>query len=368
MGLQNINNTTVNFREVLNRSLRFFFSNAMRITLKNPIQAYFFYKTVRWQKRAARLRTGWNEKDVNVPPIMIFSVTNQCNLHCTGCYHQALSRPSNGEMSAEKLRSVFREATEMGISFCVLAGGEPLLRREILVITKDFPEIIFLVFTNGLLIDDDLISRLKKQNNFIPVISMEGYEEGTDERRGKGVYSELLKIIEKLNARNIFWCVSITVTRLNFKSVTDSQFIKTLYNSGCKLFFFLEYTPIKEGTDDWILTSRQRNDLFLIRNSLRNEFKALFITVPGDEEEVGGCMSAGKGFIHITAEGDVEPCPFAPYSDTNLMKTSLKNALQSEFLKTIRQNHEHLSETEGGCALWIKREWVKSKLHEKINV
>jgi MoaA/NifB/PqqE/SkfB family radical SAM enzyme len=129
---------------------------------------------------------------------------------------------------------------------------------------------------------------------------------------------------------------------------------------GCKLFFFLEYTPINEETGDWVLTDEQRIQLMITRDSLRSEFRALFITVPGDEEEIGGCLSAGKGFIHINAEGDVEPCPFAPYSDANLLKTSLKEALQSEFLKMIRESDEHLNETEGGCALWIKREWLRS--------
>jgi MoaA/NifB/PqqE/SkfB family radical SAM enzyme len=85
--------------------------------------------------------------------------------------------------------------------------------------------------------------------------------------------------------------------------------------------------------------------------------------VPGDEEEIGGCLSAGKGFIHISADGNVEPCPFAPYSDTNLRESSLREALQSEFLREIRENHERLSEAEGGCALWVERAWVRSLLH-----
>ena len=97
----------------------------------------------------------------------------------------------------------------------------------------------------------------------------------------------------------------------------------------------------------------------------RAKFPALFIAVPGDEEEIGGCLSAGRGFIHISAEGDVEPCPFAPYSDANLRDLSLKDALQSEFLRNIRQNHAQLSETEGGCALWIEREWVRSLLPDE---
>ena len=129
---------------------------------------------------------------------------------------------------------------------------------------------------------------------------------------------------------------------------------------GCKLFSFPEYTPIAEGTEDWIPTRKQRASLSTSRNSFHSKFPALFITVPGDEEEIDDCLSAGRGFVHVTTEGDVEPYPFTPYSDTNLRDSSLKDALQSEFLKTIRQNHEQLSETGGGCALWVEREWVRS--------
>jgi MoaA/NifB/PqqE/SkfB family radical SAM enzyme len=268
-------------------------------------------------------------------------------------------------MNVDKMRSIFNEAMELGISFMVLAGGEPLIREEIVDITKDYPEIICLVFTNGLLIDDDLLTKLRGQRNFVPVISLEGWEEDTDGRRGKGVYEHLQGIIEKVKSIGLFWSVSLTVTRTNFTTVTDYQFVKFLTDLGCKLFFFLEYTPIKEGTEDWVITDDQRAELINLRDSFRAKFSALFIAVPGDEEEIGGCLSAGRGFIHINAEGDVEPCPFAPYSDTNLQDSSLKDALQSEFLRTIRQNHEHLSETGGGCALWIEREWVRSVLHEK---
>jgi MoaA/NifB/PqqE/SkfB family radical SAM enzyme len=247
----------------------------------------------------------------------------------------------------------------------VIGGGEPLVRREIVDITRKFPEIIFLVFTNGLLIDDGLLKKMKKQNNFVPVISLEGYEEETDGRRGKGVYHHLRNTAKKLTGKGIFWSVSITVTRSNFDEITGNQFIEDLRDLGCKLFFFVEYTPIREGTEDWILTKRQREDLIARRDSFRSQYQALFIAIPGDEEEIGGCLSAGRGFIHISADGDVEPCPFAPYSDTSLKDSSLKDALQSEFLKSIRQDHDQLHETEGGCALWVKRAWVRSLLHTR---
>jgi MoaA/NifB/PqqE/SkfB family radical SAM enzyme len=141
--------------------------------------------------------------------------------------------------------------------------------------------------------------------------------------------------------------------------------VNNLVSLGCKLFFFVEYTPVREDTEDWIITDEQRDSLLSRRDSFRSQHNALFVAIPGDEEEIGGCLSAGKGFIHINAAGDVEPCPFAPYSDTNLRDMSLKDALQSEFLKKIRESHGKLSEAEGGCALWVEREWVRSLLHAK---
>ena len=355
----------IDFRKILNDSLNVFFKDAVRVTLKNPLQAYYFFRTVLWQRKATRLRKNWEDKGIHVPPIMIFSITNKCNLQCKGCYNQELQQTTLPEMSKDKVESVIAEAKELGISFVVIAGGEPLVREEIIDITQNFPEIIFLVFTNGLLIDDDLLKSLKRRNNFVPVISLEGYGEYTDGRRGTGVYERLQKVIRKIGGRGIFWSVSLTVTKSNFAEVTDDKFIQNLYSLGCKLFFFVEYTPISEGTEDWILTDEQRDRLLIIRDSFRSKFPALFIAIPGDEEEIGGCLSAGKGFVHISATGDVEPCPFAPYSDTNLRDSSLKEALRSEFLKTIRQNHEKLRETDGGCALWVEREWVRSLLHVK---
>ncbi len=358
-------NKDTSFSKILNESLKVFFIDAVKTTLRNPIQAYYFLRTIRWQKKAARIRADWKDQNVHVPPIMIFSITNRCNLRCKGCYNQALRQSPQEEMSAEKMGSVITEAKDLGISFVVIGGGEPLVREEIIDITKKFPEIIFLVFTNGLLIDDDLLRKLKGQNNFVPVISLEGLEEETDRRRGAGVYKRLQNIIKKIKRRGIFWSVSLTVTRLNYEAVTDSHFIQELCDFGCKLFFFVEYTPIKEGTEDWLLTEEQRENLIARRDLFRSKYQALFIAIPGDEEEIGGCLSAGRGFVHISAEGNVEPCPFAPYSDTNLRDFSLKDALQSEFLRAIRQNHDQLHETEGGCALWVKRLWVRSLLDAK---
>jgi MoaA/NifB/PqqE/SkfB family radical SAM enzyme len=352
----------INYINPLNKALRIFFKNAVTVSLKNPAQALYFLRTVRNQQRSRGIRANWKKQGLHVPPIMILSITNRCNLHCRGCYHHALRDITQAEMSEEKLRSVIGQGRDLGVSFMVLAGGEPLVRQDILGITRDYPDVIFLMFTNGLLIDEEMVTRFKAQKNIVPLISIEGYEEDTDTRRGNGVYERLQGVIRKLKKQDVFFGTSITVTRTNFDTVTNDEFIRNITSLGCKMLLFAEYTPVKPGTEDWVITDEQRDKLAGLMNTYRSRYSALFISVPGDEKDFGGCLSAGRGFIHISAEGDVEPCPFAPYSDTNIRDKSLQEALQSNLLKAIRENDELGKETGGSCALFAKREWVRSLL------
>jgi MoaA/NifB/PqqE/SkfB family radical SAM enzyme len=351
-----------NYTSLLNKSLKIFFSTAWHITLRRPSQAYFFFRTVQWQKKASKVRRKFSEQGINVPPIIIYSITDRCNLHCKGCYAQSLHTSTQPEMDAGKMRETVREARELGVSFMVLAGGEPLIRREILDIVRDFPDVIFFVFTNGTLIDEELADRLKQRRNLVPIISLEGNRAETDLRRGSGVFRSLSDVIGRLRKRNVFFGTSITLTSLNFNTVTDRRFIRDMHHLGCRLFFFVEYTPIDPSTETWEITGEQRENLPNMVASFRSQFPSLFISVPDDEKDFGGCLSAGRGFVHISAQGDVEPCPFAPYSDTNLRESSLKEALQSEFMAAVRENSDQLEEGKGGCALWTHREWLSTLL------
>jgi MoaA/NifB/PqqE/SkfB family radical SAM enzyme len=350
--------------QLFSKSIEVFFKSALRIVLKDPTMTYFLLRTIRRQRKAARIRLDWEKKGIHVPPLMIFSVTKQCNLQCKGCYARAQLRPSESDMTDEKLSSIFEEARGLGISLIIVAGGEPLVRKGLLSITMNFPEIIFPIFTNGMLIDAEMIEKLKKQSNVVPVISLEGYEEDTDERRGK-VYDHLLKAIKTMDGQGILFGTSLTLTRKNFSTVTDETFVRGLIASGCKLFFFVEYVPIQFGTEDLALTDEQRLREPEIVRSFRSKLPALFVAFPGDEGDLGGCLAAGRGFVHISPGGHLEPCPFSPFSDANLMEVSLKKALKSRFLRTIRNNRERLAESKGGCALWENRKWVSSLLQQK---
>lgn len=350
-----------NLGNFMDESIRDLFKDALRINFRDPRQALFLYKAMKEQQQAAQRRSKYEEEGLHVPPFMIASITHRCNLNCSGCYARAIHKPHDTEMDPTRLMKVFREARDLGTSIILLAGGEPLVRRsDILKITAAFPEVIFPLFTNGTLMDESLLSRLKRQRNVIPVISIEGYQEDTDGRRGEGVYKFLKGLFKKMKGAGLFYGTSITLTRTNYGTVTDKAFLKGLMKEGCKLFFFIEYVPVKEGTEDWTLTKEQQHQIPLLTASLRKELQGLFIAFPGDEEALGGCLAAGRGFVHVSPEGDLEPCPFAPYTDTSLKDLSLKEALKSPLLKTIRENHHKLTETRGGCALWENREWVES--------
>jgi MoaA/NifB/PqqE/SkfB family radical SAM enzyme len=363
--MQNSNIENTDFRFILNDSLKIFFKDALKVSIRHPSQAIFFLKTLNWQKKSSKKREQWEEKGLHVPPIMLFSITHKCNLNCKGCYEKAIRPEIKKELSDEKIRDIIEQAHQLGISFIVVAGGEPFMRKKFFEITKDYPDIIFIIFTNGLLIKNEMIKKIKNQKNIVPLISLEGCEEETDDKRGKGVYNRISDVINNLKNIKHFFGTSLTLTSTNFEEITNEEFIQNLINLGCKFFLFIEYNPIKPETEKWMITTKQRNKIMDIMKKFRNKWSALFIAVPGDEEEIGGCLSAGRGFIHVNAEGDVEPCPFAPYSDMNLNNVSLKQALKSDFLRKIRDNHDKLHETGGSCALWAKREWVKSLLDEK---
>lgn len=347
---------------MMNRGIRRLVTDALKISLRRPSLALFILKSIHWQRQAEKRRLEWEQKNVHVPPFMIISVTNRCNLRCKGCYALAQQRQNHTEMSSAKLKEIIGEAHDLGVSIILLAGGEPLIRPDLFEITARFPDIIFPVFTNGTLLNPAIITEFNKQKNVLPVISMEGMRGETNTRRGEGVYDHLVRIIERIKKTSIFFGISFTMTRQTFDTLTNEDFIKSLVKLGSKLFFFIDYIPVQEGTEELELTNEQTRSVNQLMENLRTKIPALFIAFPGDEEQYGGCLSSGRGFVHVAPDGSLEPCPFAPYADASLKDLSLKDALKSKFLETIRENRDKLDESDGGCALWVQREWVQSLL------
>jgi MoaA/NifB/PqqE/SkfB family radical SAM enzyme len=339
-----------------------FFRDAVRTCIRRPELAGFFIRTVAHQQAAARRRREAAAGGLHVPPLLIASITEQCNLRCRNCYAQAHCRPARAEMPAARWAEVFTEARDLGVSIVMVAGGEPLTRPEVLDVTVRLPGVIFPLFTNGLLLDDAVVGRLVKQRQVIPVLSIEGFERATDDRRGAGVYDTVQAAIGRLERAGVFFGVSLTMTRHNFATVTGDEFIGGLVRAGCRLVILVEYTPVTQDSEDLVLLPDQKAAVEPTRAALAARYPLVCAAFPGDEEQYGGCLAAGRGFVHVGPDGSLEPCPFAPFSDTSVRDRPLRDALGSEFLARVRDGHGQLSESEGGCALWRNRDWVSGLL------
>ena len=346
-----------NLTEYLNGAIERMVRQALKSSFRNPEESAFLLKHLPAQKKSAEKRRKAESEGTHIPPFLIASIAAQCNLFCKGCYARANrncgDEAERRQLSDAEWERIFREASQLGISFILLAGGEPLLRGNVLRSAARFPDILFPVFTNGTMFKEDTLGFFHKNRNLIPVLSVEGDEEQTDARRGKGVHAMLEKAMEQMNARGILYGASITVTTRNLAGATDSGFISRLYQSGCRFAIFVEYVPVEESTESLALSGEDRERLAERQERLRKEFEnMIFISFPGDEKAIGGCLAAGRGFFHISAAGAAEPCPFSPFSDTSLKIHSLSEAMRSPFFQKLRVEGSLQGEHRGGCTLF----------------
>ncbi len=352
----------------LNHSTRFDdniiceFKRARSIMKGMPGKLPFFINALINQKAAAIRRRRNASSGLDVPPLLIISITKRCMLNCAGCYSKLIHKSTEEELSVDQFAKILAEAADLGISIIMLAGGEPLLRREILDLASTYKKIIFPIFSNGLALTPEYLDFFATRPNLIPVISLEGEEVQTDERRGQGVFANYAQNCVEMNQKQIFWGNSITLTTQNYDAVLSEAFARRRIEQGAKLFFYVEYVPVAEGSAHLVLSDKQKAELTPRIEALCRALPGMFIAFPGDEDQYDGCLAAGRGFLHINPSGKVEPCPFAPFSDTDLRFETLRDALQSKFLRLIRENHKLLKEGEGGCALWSNRDWVRKIL------
>ena len=344
--------------------------SSLKATFKDPRESAFMLRFAAASKKAAKRREKLAAEGTTVPPFLIASITSKCNLHCAGCYSRCNSAtvdkaPVN-QLSGEEWSRIFSEAGSLGMSYILLAGGEPLLRRDVVEAAGERQDIIFPIFTNGTFLDERYMKLFDKKRNLIPVMSIEGNRSVTDTRRGRGVYDKLVTNMDALHSRGLIFGASVTVTTENVAEVSSPEFIDSLSSRGCKLVIYVEFVPVTEEASHLAPGDAERDKLNTAIANLRKDHEEMvFVSFPGDEKSSGGCIAAGRGFFHINSHGGAEPCPFSPYSDSNVRNTSLKEALNSPLFRTLRDGEYLLEDHEGGCILYKKRIEVEQILAEE---
>lgn len=352
----------------LDKGIWRFYRSAVSAFLSQSAQWGRIARLIGIQRRAAKRRRAAGASGLHIPPYLIISVTRKCNLHCKGCYARAQHRDqAHDELSVAQWARILSQARDLGIGTVIVAGGEPLVKKGLIDTLAHFPDMVFAVFTNGVLLSDAIAEKLQSLPHVIPVVSLEGHGDSTDDRRGPGVYRAIMASMDRLRINKVLYGVSLTVTTANMDAVTDGGYIRELKKSGCRLIFFIEYVPFEEGTEALELTQAGRDALLARVNEVGRREGVISVAFPGDEESFGGCLAAGRGFLHIGADGAVEPCPFSPFSNLNLKDVSFQEALGSDFLAAIRENRDMLDETSGGCALFRNKDRVEALLQQTGN-
>ena len=364
-----INNENFDLQTYLAKGAEQLVADALKATLKNPKESAYIMKFALAVRAASKKRMLAEDNGEHIPSFLIASITSQCNLHCAGCYsrcnHATIDSEPVKQLTVKDWAKIFDEADELGISFILLAGGEPMLRRDVIETAGKKQHILFPIFTNGTFMDKKYFELFDRCRNLVPIMSIEGEKETTDTRRGIGIYDKLIANMDELHRRGLIFGASITVTTQNIKQVCSDEFLKKLSDKGCKAVIFVEYVPVTDDSMELAPVDEERKYLKNRIDCLRKEHtEMVYISFPGDEKDTGGCVAAGRGFFHINSHGGAEPCPFSPFSDINVRDTSLKEAINSKLFRELRNGGYLLEDHVGGCTLYEKRDQVEKIIAE----
>lgn len=357
-----------NLQEYMSNGVAKVIKSALKATLKNPKETLFMTEFALATKKASDKRKKAEENGEHIPAFLISSITSSCNLHCAGCYsrqnHACSDEEPVDQLSSEDWNKIFQEADELGISFILLAGGEPLLRWDVINEAAKHKNILFPIFTNGIFVADRYIDLFDQHRNLVPIISIEGDKTTTDSRRGNGVYDKVMESMSKIKEKDLIFGVSVTVTTENMDEVYSREFIDKLLELGCKAIVYVEFVPVTEEAKHLAPDNAAREIMNKKLDELRTDVEDMvFISFPGDEKSSGGCVAAGRGFFHINSHGGAEPCPFSPYSDINVKETSLKEALKSKLFRSLQEQGLLNEDHAGGCILFEKRKEVEELMN-----
>ncbi|HPF87765.1 MAG TPA: radical SAM protein [Candidatus Limiplasma sp.] len=278
------------------------------------------------------------KNDCNVPWAILMDPTSACNLHCTGCWANEYGGKWN--LTFEELDNIIQQGKAMGTYFYIFSGGEPTVRKDdIIRLCEKHQDCAFLAFTNGTLFDEAFADEMLRVKNFVPAISVEGFEEATDSRRGKGTYQKVIETMKLLQRKKLPFGLSLCYTSANTEVIGSDAYIDEMIKLGAKFAWFFTYIPVgADAVPELMATAEQRHYMYDTIRRWRKEKEIFTLDFWNDGEYAGGCIAGGRRYLHINANGDIEPCAFTHYSDSNIRQQTLLEALKRPLFMQYHKN------------------------------
>ncbi len=305
------------------------------------------------------------ENNLTVPIIILISPTMRCNFNSNGCY--ANDYKQEDDLSFEMVDSIVKQGKELGVGYYTILGGEPFIWKDLLKLFEKHKDSYFQVYTNGSLINGQVADKLLELGNVMLTLSLEGFAEKTDKRRGKGTYDNIMKVMDLLKSRGIPFGYSVVPTRESVEEVISDEFVDMMIEKGAYMGWYFLYMPIGDKPDLNMMPTAEQRKYMLKRDKEIRDTKPLFIVdFWNDAPYVGGCI-AGKYYVHINSEGYVEPCIFTHFAQDNIKEKSLKEVLNSNFFKAIRKRQPYNDNLFLPCML-IDNPEVLREIHKEVKI
>ena len=278
------------------------------------------------------------QNDCNVPWAILLDPTASCNLKCIGCW--ASKYDTKTSMTFETLDSIVKQGKEMGTYMYIFTGGEPLVRKgDVIKLCEKHNDCQFMAFTNGTLIDEAFAEEMLRVKNIIPAISLEGFEDDTDARRGKGTFQSIMGAMEILREEKLPFGASCCYTSQNAEVIGSETFFNFLLEQGCLFTWLFTYMPVGvDAVPELMVTAEQREFMYHQVRKFRETKPIFSMDFWNDGEYVDGCIAGGRCYLHINANGDIEPCAFIHYSDTNIHNNTLLDAYKAPLFQEYKKN------------------------------
>ena len=303
-------------------------------------------------------------ENCNVPWAILLDPTSACNMHCTGCWAAEYGNRLN--LSFDELDSIVTQGKDLGTYMYIFTGGEPLVRKkDILALCEKHSDCEFLSFTNGTLIDEAFCQDMLRVKNFVPAISLEGFEEANDSRRGQGCYTKVMHAMELLKKHKLPFGVSTCYTSKNWADISSEAFYDQIIEAGALFVWFFHYMPVGAGAAPELLPApAQREEVYHRIRTFRQSKPIFSMDFQNDGQYVGGCIAGGRRYLHINARGDVEPCVFIHYSNVNIRECTLLEALKSPLFMAYHRNQPFNENMLRPCPMLENPERLRAMVQE----